>query len=160
VVKSNDGGSTWFGLAGLAAATATNQNKGVFDLVIDPTDSATLYVSTPSGVFRSTDGGATWAAVDCGLPEESPGQYFITALALDPQHPGTVYAWGQGVFKTVDDGVSWGAVAAPSGIFVLNLVFDVRTSTLYAGTDGRGLYAVSHPHSRRPQCPAPAETTR
>jgi len=37
-------------------------------LLIDPTDSNTVYLGTDIGMFRSTDAGATWGPFDNGLP--------------------------------------------------------------------------------------------
>jgi hypothetical protein len=46
-------------------------------VVVFPLD--TLYAGTPGGVFRSTDEGVTWTAVNMGLGDQS-----ISALAIDP----------------------------------------------------------------------------
>ena len=56
-------------------------------LAIDPTAPATLYVGTNGGVFKSTDSGGTWAAVNTGLPTLD-----VRALALDPTGATTLYA--------------------------------------------------------------------
>ena len=64
-------------------------------LAIDPTTPATVYAGTPGGgVFKSTDGGASWAAVG-GLATLKT----VFSLAIDPA-TGTVYAgtYGGGVF--------------------------------------------------------------
>ena len=62
----------------------------------------------------------------------------ISALVIDPQNTGTVYAaTGNGVFKTTDGGTSWSqASAGLPGPFVVTLVIDPQnTSTLYAWTN-------------------------
>jgi hypothetical protein len=40
-------------------------------LRFDPTDASTLYVGTDVGIYRSTDGGATWSAFGTGMPAVS-----------------------------------------------------------------------------------------
>ena len=77
-------------------------------LVIDPTAPATLYAGTfAGGVFKSTDGGAGWRAVNVGLTESGG-----VALAIDPVAPATLYAGTDdgGVFKSTDGGRRWRAV--------------------------------------------------
>jgi hypothetical protein len=37
-------------------------------VVVDPGSSSTVYAGTHLGVYRSTDGGATWARFGAGLP--------------------------------------------------------------------------------------------
>ena len=39
-------------------------------------------------MFKSTDGGDTWNVANTGLPDNA----FVTALAIDPTTPGTLYA--------------------------------------------------------------------
>lgn len=103
--KSVDGGMRWshflFKDMGVLAAC-------LVDLVVDPQNSGHLYAAFQfGGVFKSTDGGATWNAANSGL---SPGAYGYNAvaLAIDKGSPGTVYAVSSsGVFKSSDGGVSW-----------------------------------------------------
>jgi len=49
-------------------------------------------------VFKSTDGGASWSAINSGLTNIR-----VRALAIDPANPTTLYAGtdGSSVFKTV-----------------------------------------------------------
>ena len=59
---------------------------GVQTLAIDAGTPTTLYAGTDGGgVFKSTDGGTTWSAVNTGLTSLS-----VPALAIDPQTPTTV----------------------------------------------------------------------
>jgi hypothetical protein len=65
VMRSNDGGSTWF-----AAADAGLPDLPIEKLAPDLSDPTgrTLYAGTWVGVFRSRDGGATWTLFGAGLP--------------------------------------------------------------------------------------------
>jgi photosystem II stability/assembly factor-like uncharacterized protein len=55
VFKSTDGGKSWKLInSGLADPAM------VRSLLVDPTDSSTLYIGTPHGVFKSTNGGEGW----------------------------------------------------------------------------------------------------
>ena len=56
-------------------------------LAIDPATPATLYAGTYGGVFKSTDGGGNWHAVNTGLTDTP-----VRALAIDPATPATLYA--------------------------------------------------------------------
>ena len=78
-------------LAGLNQWTQTGGPEGGFKfgaLVVDPVTPTTLYAGIRSGggVFKSTNGGANWSAVNTGLNS------FIQALAVDPVTPATLYA--------------------------------------------------------------------
>jgi disulfide bond formation protein DsbB len=56
----------------------------VYALAIDPTTPSTLYAGTLGfGVFKSTNGGGNWSAVNAGLTSTGTTVFF---LAIDPQH--------------------------------------------------------------------------
>ncbi len=71
--KTTEGGSSW---------TKILDDAYVGHIVIDPTNSNTLYVSENNsvGVMKSTDGGATWEALSDGLPT---GLVFSLAISPD-----------------------------------------------------------------------------
>jgi len=69
-----------------------------------------LYAGTSGGgVFKSTNEGGRWNAVNIGLTNA-----VILTLAIDPAAPATVYAGtdGGGVFKSTNGGSSWSTVNA------------------------------------------------
>jgi len=99
------------------------RSSGLLMLALDPQSSSTLYVAAiGSGVFKSTDGGASWTAVNSGLPTI---YLTVNTLVVDPQNPRTVYAGvagdsaQAGVFKTTDGGISWSALN--SGLTTLSV---------------------------------------
>lgn len=120
-------------------------------LAMDPQTPTTLYASIESaGVFKTTDGGSHWRAVNSGLPLDlnsgypSPQRWF-SALAVDPRSPATVYAaWrvfpGESdLFKTTDGGNTWQAASTglPSKFGITSLAIAPTTpTTIYLGGDG------------------------
>jgi photosystem II stability/assembly factor-like uncharacterized protein len=78
--KSLDLGLTWAPLTGLPV--------GVLRLVADRKTPGTLYATTAgSGVWVTTDGGASWAPLGSGLPSLP-----VQALAADPLEAGHLFA--------------------------------------------------------------------
>src|SRR5207244_10968909 len=96
-----------------------------------------------NGVFKTTNGGGSWTAVNTGLTN-----FQVTALAIDPQTPATVYAGtANGVFKSTDGGMSWSAVntGLNNYLYVFTLAIDPQTpTTLYAGANGGGVFKSSN----------------
>ena len=76
-------------------------------VVFDPSNPNIVYVTTVQGVFKSTDGGETWAAKIDGLG--TFGGLEVTGLVVDPTNPQTLYisTWGDGVYKSSDGGDNW-----------------------------------------------------
>jgi len=119
--KSTDAGATWTHLG-------LRDSQMIADIVVDPNDPDRLFVAAlghpygpneERGIFRSTDGGATFEKV-LYRDEYTSGN----DLLLDPSDPNTVYAtlWqqqqsfresgefggsGNGIFKSTDGGTTW-----------------------------------------------------
>jgi fructose-specific component phosphotransferase system IIB-like protein len=109
--------------------------------VIDPVTPTTLYAARDgsgfnSGVFKSTDSGANWQAINNGLTSG-----FIYYLTLDPTTPTTLYAaaGSGGLFKSTNGGGSWTPI---STILQGPLAVDPSNPTnVYAvGTNNTGLF--------------------
>lgn len=119
VFKTGDGGATW------KKVLFVDENTGATDLVMDPSNPAVLYAATyqrqrrtwgfngggpGSGIYKTTDGGATWTKLTSGLPTGDMGRI---ALALAASDPKVVYATveatppGSGVYRTLDAGATW-----------------------------------------------------
>jgi hypothetical protein len=146
--KSTDAGDTWTGPYGTSAFNA----RGVGSIVVKPGDPNTIYAaSTRSGrgissvatggvvtiipgapkwgLYKSTDGGATWAFIHngaattavCtgdaleagnGTPCSPRG---VRSVVLDPTDPNIVYAgsFARGVWRSNDGGATWTQIKTP-----------------------------------------------
>src|SRR5579862_837081 len=56
-------------------------------LAVDPSDSAVVYAGTAMGLYKTIDAGETWTRIDANFPWTD-----VTAVAIDPTAPCTVYA--------------------------------------------------------------------
>ncbi len=140
--KSADGGHTW--------TCFPAPGDGFLSLAIDPLQPDTLYGAGSLGVWRSIDGGATWATASQGLPANC-----CTGLALDsslrtvpraiartrPSEPAKLYAAAAaGLFASVDGAASWHLLSAALPGGATRLVVDPRAPDhLYAGIPGAGV---------------------
>ncbi len=112
VFKTTNGGASW------SALGIPNFRVGSEPFVaISPTDSQTLYAGVPNrfsvatggGVFKSTDGGTTWADSSSGLSNADARD--IRSMATTPYAPSLlVIATEDGLYRSTDGGASWGRV--------------------------------------------------
>ncbi len=141
---TRDGGKTW--RAALQAPAPLGDRVGCGDVALDPSDPNTIYAAlyarrrTPwsftsgpaasdgkdaGGIFKSTDGGATWRKLEKGLPTRTAR----IGLAVSAKDPTILYAVAQsdesgsnnidevrsrsgGVFRSEDRGESWTRTSA------------------------------------------------
>jgi photosystem II stability/assembly factor-like uncharacterized protein len=102
--------------------------------IVADSASGTIYVaSTGGGVLRSTNGGASFQAVNAGLDALS-----ITAMVMDPRSPDVVYVSTlSDVFKTTDGGTSWHATHGPPGV-VTFAIDPTNPDVIYTGSSPNG----------------------
>jgi photosystem II stability/assembly factor-like uncharacterized protein len=111
---SHDGGHNW-------SEPAQLKGQPVHALAQAPSDPQILYAGTLEGVFRSSDGGATWAEIS---PPGSHEIHEIESLAVDPGDPDTVYAGTWHLpWKTADGGKTWHNIK--QGLIVDSDVFSI-----------------------------------
>ncbi len=119
--KTTDGGKTW------KRILFVDENTGCASLAIDPKHPNTLFASMwqyrrkpwafesggpGSGLFKSTDGGATWAKLSTGSNRGLPGgDLGRIALAISPSNPKVVYAnveaKDSALYRSEDGGETW-----------------------------------------------------
>jgi photosystem II stability/assembly factor-like uncharacterized protein len=130
VFRTDDGGETFVQLGDVAHS----------DLVsVDFTDPArnTLLSGTHEAplVFRSTDGGQTWADVSAGLPEGIGQATAPHVIDAQTHLLGTKLGPAAAVYRTTDGGATWTAVH-PKGINGAPVVVDGAIFWLLDGGAG------------------------
>ena len=78
--------------------------KTITALVSDLSKPQILYAGSADGVFKSTDAGDSWQAMNTGLTDTT-----IAALALHPTQPSRVYAVTASgtVWRSTDGAATW-----------------------------------------------------
>ena len=112
--KSVNGGDNWSSLS------SNIPYLGVSAILINPSDPDILYIGTGDrdgsdapgvGVYKSTDGGATWWPANSGM-----GAITIGMMLMHPSDPNTLLAATRsGIYKTTNGGIAWSL--AQSGDF-------------------------------------------
>jgi len=107
VFESDAEGKSWqkrmAGITNVLMVTALAVNPGRPDV---------LYAGTSSGVYKTTDGARTWRDANAGMLQTdrvvSSRALGVSALAVDPYRPDTVYVGTlDGLYKTRDGGRAW-----------------------------------------------------
>lgn len=109
--RSDDAGESWR----MVVTGGLAKDVNVFDLAFNATNGASMLLTSNRGVFRSEDGGCTWAPSNAGLPAHRRTR----RLAWSPSDPRVVYVslrqkggeapWSAGVYRSDDGGRSWQA---------------------------------------------------
>jgi photosystem II stability/assembly factor-like uncharacterized protein len=130
VFKSTDLGDTWIDVStGLG-------HGGVQALLYDGDK---LFAGTPAdsaGIYRSTNGGTSWAPAAAGLPVGSNIRAMIS-------FGGFVFAGteGDGIYRSSDHGDTWAKIDINNGLLANTLVFTfcIKDNALFAGA-ANGIY--------------------
>jgi MYXO-CTERM domain-containing protein len=175
IYKSTDAGATWTQIA-----ANTFGGRAFSRIVVSPMNGQVLYASImvtgdavgvgakghplakgPVGVFRSADGGATWAALAGGLPAVDASD-----VAMAPDDPNTLYAAiaghnanpANGVYKSTNGGDTWtklsgglppspgriGLAVAPSNAMRIYALIAQPDDATGSGSATLGIYTSSN----------------
>jgi hypothetical protein len=162
VWRSGDGGLTWTPLFDRQFALGIGEPAGI---AIDPNNTDIVYVGTSGrvgsaepdtihqqtqGLFKSTDGGASWIALGSGFPAGNTGNatqfvnQTINVIIVDPANSSVVYlATNFGVFVSPDGGENWTPALGISGdtrSLALDLSTPPNNRFLHAGVSGVGAF--------------------
>jgi uncharacterized repeat protein (TIGR01451 family) len=169
IYKSTDGGANWSPIMnGLPAADYAG-GLTRFSLAISHPSrggSGTLYAgfdwhdgagAHPSRVFKSTNGGASWAILPAGSGDDTVEDYcggqcfYDNVIEADPVNPNIVYAAGQfnygigsgGIFRSDDGGQTWKNLGWDQHPDFHGFAFDpTNTAHILVGSDGGVWYSA------------------
>jgi hypothetical protein len=135
IYKSTDGGTTWTLLAGSVSAPSNFRGRSVASIAITPSGAILAGIAravrgvsatdggpgsnppsstTPAGfgVYKSTDGGATFTNLTPGAFGSVRG---VNEVAVDPNNGSVYYAafLGTGVWRSSDAGATWVQIKNP-----------------------------------------------
>ncbi len=154
ILKSTDGGATWTqygtGFAGPTGPTSPQcGGASIGSLAVDPTNTQILLAGvfdtfcnqpSASGIYRSTDGGATWTNV---LPGDAGEVVMFDSSGTNAYAAMSVYAGNSanGIYKSTNSGQLWtplsNGLPNPTAMGRIALALAPSTSgsseTLYAG---------------------------
>ena len=118
IFRTKDGGRSW------QRVLYRNERTGAADLVVDPNNADVLYATLwevyrrpwklwsggpGSGLFKSMDGGATWAELthNAGFPQGEIGKITVAVGADSRTVYANVEAAEGGVYRSRDGGATW-----------------------------------------------------
>ena len=117
IYKSSDGGDTWADLTGNPGLP--EGLKGRMGVSASPARSDRVWAVIEAnreerGLYRSDDGGATWAHVsdDANLVQRP---WYYSHVFADPRDPETVYVMNMKAWKSTDGGKSFDQISTPHG---------------------------------------------
>jgi hypothetical protein len=106
IFRSINKGASW------SLSNSGLSTSHILSFAINPITTAIMYAGTIGGVYKTSNGGATWAFT-------APTSGSVRAVTIDPTNTSTVYAGtNHGVYKTTNSGGSWTAIN--NGIFFTN----------------------------------------
>jgi photosystem II stability/assembly factor-like uncharacterized protein len=136
IYKSTDGALTW--------TAATGVSGSIRKIIIHPTTTSVIIAAGASGVFRSSNGGASFTSV-------SSGNFYD--VEFKPGDPNTVYAssTGSNFYKSTNGGTSFSTVAlGATGAALIavtpanpNIIYVKMVSTFLRSTDGGASFKVT-----------------
>ena len=138
VWKSTNAGTSWAAIGDLLS------NLAVTTLVIDPTNSSTLYAGTGEGVFngdairglgifKSTNGGTSWTSL---ASTRNANFHYVNDLVISSKNRDRLYAATRtGVWRTKNGGATWIRIFNPGvsdGCFDLAIRTDKLNDVVFA----------------------------
>jgi photosystem II stability/assembly factor-like uncharacterized protein len=135
---THDSGKTW------ASNTDNLPTLGVSAILIHPTNPNLMLIGTGDrdggnssgmGVFRSDDGGITWAPFNAGMGNVTVGMFDTS----DPTMRVILAAANGGIFKTVDSGENW-TKTSPDNSNFRDIKYRPGSTTIAYAVSNNGFY--------------------
>ena len=110
VLKTTDLGASWTDISGFGSGSTSGTgfpDVAVYDLMVFPNDPSRIWVGSEIGLIESSDGGATWALADNGLP--AVGIWKLSAIEDEV----VLATHGRGIWTMTDPALLGGSSYAP-----------------------------------------------
>ena len=122
--RSEDNGHSWRILTGW-------QTEEVLSVALDPKDSALIYISTPFGIYKSTDDGSHWTKKMDGMKK-----WFVKRVILDRTNPDVLYAAGEDdLYRSTDRAEHWMPLHAGASLIEAFVQLPGDSKRLLVGTE-------------------------
>jgi PKD repeat protein len=140
--KTTDGGSSY------TSNTDQLPTLGVSSIIVHPADPDIVFIGTGDrdaadapglGVFKSFDGGSTWAQYNTGMGNRTVGH-----MIMHPdKHHIIIAATSNGIYKTVNGGINWTLVSSNNKNYKDIIFHPVDHDLVYATAQGEFYRSVN-----------------
>jgi len=117
--KTTDGGKTWTQLT-----NGLPKRVGRIGVAVSPSDPSRVYAQVDTGpnvaaggIYRSEDGGRTWAHMAGGQAQQRLWQrgWYFGRITADPKNPDVVYVMDTATYRSTDGGKTFVAIKGSPG---------------------------------------------
>ena len=136
--KTSNGGTSWTNLS------ASMPTLGVSAVIVHPSNPNTIWIGTGDrdagdapgmGIYKSTDGGATWSVSNTGM-----GNVTVGMMLIHPSNPSILLAaTSSGIYKSSDGGATWARKSSNTSHYK-DLKFKPGDPTIVYSTEGGRFY--------------------
>ncbi|MFO0774628.1 MAG: hypothetical protein U0172_08200 [Nitrospiraceae bacterium] len=127
----------WLACVCLLAQAGCGGSDAIVVIAVHPANPQILYVATNDYIYKTRDGGQTWANVSRGMTHSR-----VISMLIDPAYPATVYAGtkGDALFKSHNGGQMW--VSKRSGLDEVT-ISSVVNQLLFDPKDPNHMFAAT-----------------